>query len=176
VIHWTQVIGLLNENRETEVLVALSRLDISGLNEVMTISTHFIKCMEGNSISYFDIFPTLQKLVIDLRSLGANKHAETLMQIVSRCFSRTTNLNVIFVCSLVTPAGKKYYGAIERPSRFAASMEAMWQQGINTLAEVSSYNVAEMIILFQDYLYNPRQFDSVKDPYSNDPQFMSVAG
>jgi hypothetical protein len=55
-------------------------------------------------------------------------------------------------------------------------MEAMWQQGINRLAMVFSYNVVEMIMLFQDYLYNPRELDSVKDLYLNCPQFMSVAG
>jgi hypothetical protein len=51
---------------------------------------------------------------------------------------------------------KKYDGAIERPSRLAASMEARWQQGIDTLAKVFSYNVVEMIMLFQDYSYSPR--------------------
>jgi hypothetical protein len=76
----------------------------------------------------------------------------------------------------VTPAGKKYYNVIERPGPFAASMEAMWQQGIDTLAKMFSCNVAEMIMLFQDYLYNLRQFDSVKDLYSNDQQFISVDG
>jgi hypothetical protein len=33
-----------------------------------------------------------------------------------------------------------------------------------------------MIMLFQDYFYNPRQFDPVKDLYSKYPQFISVAG
>jgi hypothetical protein len=33
-----------------------------------------------------------------------------------------------------------------------------------------------MIMLFQDYLYNPRQFDSMKDPHSNYSQLISVAG
>jgi hypothetical protein len=56
VIHWTQAIGFLNENREAEVLAALNRLDIARPNEVMIIFTRFLKCVEGNSISYFDIF------------------------------------------------------------------------------------------------------------------------
>jgi hypothetical protein len=81
--------------------------------------------MEGNSISYLGLFPMLQKLMVDLASLRANKHTKTFIQIVSECFSRTTDLNVKFVCCLVTPAGKKYYGAIETLSEFAASMEAM---------------------------------------------------
>jgi hypothetical protein len=55
-------------------------------------------------------------------------------------------------------------------------MEAMWQQGIDTLAKVFSYNVAETVMLFQDYFYNPRQFDSVKDLYSSYRCFISVAG
>jgi hypothetical protein len=76
----------------------------------------------------------------------------------------------------VTPAGKRYYGAIERPSRSAASIQAICQQGINTLSKVFFYDVAEMMRLLQDYLYNPRQFDSVKDVYSNCLQFISVAG
>jgi hypothetical protein len=137
-IHWTQMIGFLNENRETEVLAALSRLDIARLNQVMVIFTRFIKYMEGNYNSYCDIFPMLQKSMVDLGSLRANNHAETLMQTVSERFSQTTDLNVIFACCLVMPAGKNYYEAIERPSPFAASMEAMRQQGIDTLAKVFS--------------------------------------
>jgi hypothetical protein len=161
------VIDFLNENRETEVLAALNRLDIAGLNEVMVSFTQFVKCAEENSISYFDIFPMLQKLMIDLGSLRANKYAETLIQTVPKRFSRRMDLNVIFVCCLVTPAGKKYYGAIERPNQFAASMEAMWQQGIDTLAKMSSYDIAKMIRLLQDCVYNPRQCDSMRDLYSN---------
>jgi hypothetical protein len=112
-IQWTQMIGFFNENRETEVLAALNRLDIDGLNKVRVIFTQFIKCVEGNLISYFDIFPILQKLMVDLESLRAKKHAKTFMQTVSEHFSRTADLNVTFVCSLVTPAWKNYYGAIE---------------------------------------------------------------
>jgi hypothetical protein len=52
----------------------------------------------------------------------------------------------------VTLPGEKYYGAIERPSRFAASMESMWEHGIDILAKVFSYNAVEMTRLFQDYL------------------------
>jgi hypothetical protein len=47
----------------------------------------------------------LQKLMVNLRSLGANKHAETLVQTGSERFSPTTNLN-IFVGGLVTLAAK----------------------------------------------------------------------
>jgi hypothetical protein len=46
----------LNENRETEVLAIPNRLNIARLNELMVIFTWFIKCVEGNSISYFDMF------------------------------------------------------------------------------------------------------------------------
>jgi hypothetical protein len=108
--------GFSNENRETEGLAALNRLDIAWLNEVMVIFMQCIKCVEENSLSYFDIFPLLQKLMIDLGSLRANKHAEILIQTVSWCFSRTTDFNVMFVCCLVKPAGKKYSGATERPA------------------------------------------------------------
>jgi hypothetical protein len=38
------------------------------------------------------------------------------------------------------------------------------------------YSAIEMVMLFQDCLYNLRQFDSLKDPYSNYSQFISVAG
>jgi hypothetical protein len=55
-------------------------------------------------------------------------------------------------------------------------MEAMRQQGIDTLAKMFSYDVAEMIMFFQGYFYNPRQFDSVEDRDSNYPQFISGAG
>jgi hypothetical protein len=43
---------------------------------------------------------------------------------------------------------EKYYDTVERLSRFAASMEAMWRQGTDILAKVFSYDVAEMIRLF----------------------------
>jgi hypothetical protein len=76
----------LTENRETEVLAALNHLNIARLNKLMVIFTRFIKCVEGNSISYFDIFPILQELMVDLGSLCASKHAETLMQTVSERF------------------------------------------------------------------------------------------
>jgi hypothetical protein len=106
VVQWTHVIDFFNENRETEVLATLNPLNISRLNKIMVILTRFIKCVEGNSISYFDIFPMLQKLMVDLGSLHANKHAETLMQTVSERFSRTTDLNVIFVWRLMMATGK----------------------------------------------------------------------
>jgi hypothetical protein len=51
----------------------------------------------------------------------------------------------------------------------------MWQQGIDIVTNVFSSDVTEMIRLSQDYLYNPGQFDSVKDRYSSYPQFISVA-
>jgi hypothetical protein len=90
----------------------------------------------------------LQKLMVILGSLRANKHAETLMQTVSERFSLTTDLNIILVCCLVTPAGKNYCGAIEQPSPFAVCMETMWQQSIDTFANVLSYDAAEMVRLF----------------------------
>jgi hypothetical protein len=98
VIHWTQVINLLKENREAGELASLNRLDIARLNEVKVIFTRFIKYVEGNSISYLDIFPMLQKPMVNLGSLHANRHTETLMQAVSERLSRTTDLNAMFAC------------------------------------------------------------------------------
>jgi hypothetical protein len=106
VIHWMQAVDFLEENQEKEALVALNCLGIARLTEAMDIFTRFIKCVKGNCISYFNIFLMLQKLVVNLGSLCANKHAEILMQIVAERFSRTPDLNVIFGCCLVTPAGK----------------------------------------------------------------------
>jgi hypothetical protein len=63
----------------------------------------------------------------------------------------------------VTPISETYYSAGARPSEFAASMETMWKKGIVTLSKAFHYDVAQMISLFQDYLDNPRQFQSVKD-------------
>jgi hypothetical protein len=56
VIHWRQVIGFLNENRATEVLAALNRLDVTRLNEVIGVLTRFTKGAEGNFISYLTYF------------------------------------------------------------------------------------------------------------------------
>jgi hypothetical protein len=52
----------------------------------------------------------------------------------------------------------------------------MWQQGVDTLAKVFSYNIAEMIRRFQDYLYSPGRFDFGKNLCSNYLQFSSVPG
>jgi hypothetical protein len=50
------MINFFTENEETEALVAVNRLDIARLNEVMAIFTRLIKYMEGTFISYFDFF------------------------------------------------------------------------------------------------------------------------
>jgi hypothetical protein len=55
----------------------MKRLNIARLNEVMVIFARFIKCGERNYISCFDIFPMLQKLMVNFGSLRTNKHAET---------------------------------------------------------------------------------------------------
>jgi hypothetical protein len=41
----------------------------------------------------------------NLGALHANKHAEALMKAVSRRFSETMNVNIIFACLLVTAIG-----------------------------------------------------------------------
>jgi hypothetical protein len=118
----------------------------------------------------------LEKLMANLGAVRANKHAEALMNAVSRRFSETMDLNIIFTCFLVTPIGKTYYNAVTRPSEFAASMETMWKKGVVTLSKALHYNVAQMISLFQDYLDNPRQFHSVKDLCTNWLRRVSIAG
>jgi hypothetical protein len=105
----------------------------------------------------------LEKLMANLGGLRANKHAEAFMSAVSRRFSETMYVNIIFTCFLVTPIGKTSLSAGTRPSEFAASMETMWKKGVITLSKSFHCDVAQMISLFQDYLDNPRQFDSVKD-------------
>jgi hypothetical protein len=72
-IHWRQVIGFLNENRETESLAAMNHLDIVRLNEIMVTFTRLINCVKRSLVSYFDIFPMLQKLMVNLGSLPTNK-------------------------------------------------------------------------------------------------------
>jgi hypothetical protein len=98
------------------------------------------------------------------------------MNAVSRRFSETTDVNIIFTCFLVTPIEKRYYSAVARPSEFAASMETMWKTGSVTLSKTFHYDVAQMIGLFQDYLDNPRQFHSVKDLCTYWPRLVSIAG
>jgi hypothetical protein len=112
----------------------------------------------------------------NLGALRANKHAEALMNAVSRRSSETTDVNIIFTCFLVMPIGKRYYSAVTRLSEFAASMETMWKKGAVTLAKAFYYDVAQMTNLFQDYLDNPRQFGSVKDLCTNWPRRVSIAG
>jgi hypothetical protein len=103
-IRWTKVVGCLKDKEETEAMAPLNRLDVGRLNEVLAIFTRFVKSVEGNSVSYFDTFPMLQKPMANLGSPGGNKHTETLVKAVSERLSRTTDLNIIFTCFLVTPA------------------------------------------------------------------------
>jgi hypothetical protein len=84
-------------------------------------------------------------------------------------------LNIIFTCFLATPDGKRYYSDVPRPDAFAASMEAMRNRGVAALATVSSYDVAQMTDLFQNYLSHPRQFGSVVDLFANYPRCVSIA-
>jgi hypothetical protein len=139
------------------------RLDFARLNEVMAVFRPFIKSAEGNSVSYSNTFPMLEKLMANFGALHANKHTEALMNAVSRRFSETMDVNIIFTCFLVTPIGKRYYSLVTRSSEFAASMETMWKKRVVTSSKAFSYDVVQMISLFQDYLDNPRQFHSVKD-------------
>jgi hypothetical protein len=162
-----QVVNFLKDKEETEALAALMRLDFARLNEVMAVFRQFIKSAEGNFVSCSTIFPMLDKLMANFGAVRANKHAEALMNAVSRRFSETTDANIIFACFLVTPIGKRYYSAVTRPNEFAASMETMRKNGVVTLSKAFHYDVAQIISLFQDYLNNPRQFDSVKDLCTN---------
>jgi hypothetical protein len=90
----------------------------------------------------------------DFGALHANKHSDALMNAVSRRFSETRDVNIIFTSFLVTPVGKTYYSAVPRLSEFAASMETMWKKGVVTLSKAFHCDVAQMISLFQDYLDN----------------------
>jgi hypothetical protein len=58
---WTQVVGFLNDKEEMNSLAALKRLDVGRLNEVIILFLWFVKSEEGNSVSYFNVFPMLQK-------------------------------------------------------------------------------------------------------------------
>jgi hypothetical protein len=133
----------------------------------MAVFRRFIKSAEGNSVSYSNIFSMLDKLMDDLGALHANKRAETLRNAVSRRFSETTDVNIIFTCFLAMPIGKRYYSLVTRSSESAASMETMWKKGDVTLSKAFHYDVAQITILFQDYSDNPRQFHSVEDLCTN---------
>jgi hypothetical protein len=111
-----------------------------------------------------------------LGAMHENKGAEALMNAVSKHFSETTDVNIMFTCFLVTPIGKTYYSAVVRPSEFAASMETMSKKGVITLSKAFHYDVAQMISLFQNYLDNRRQFHSVKDLCINSLRRVCIAG
>jgi hypothetical protein len=166
----------LNDKEEKYALSALMQLDFARLNEVMAIFRRFIKSAEGNSVSYSNIFPMLEKLRANFGALHANKHTEALMNAVSRRFAETTDVNIIVTCFLVAPIGKRYYSVVTRLSEFAPSMETMWKKSIVTSSKAFHYDVAQIISLFQDYLDNPRQFHSVKNSCTNWPRRVSMAG
>jgi hypothetical protein len=115
----------------------------------------------------------LEKLVANFGALQANKHAEAIMNAVSRSFSETTDVNIIFECFLVTPIGKTCYSAVTRPSEFAASMETMLKKGLVTLSKAFSYDLTQMISRFQDLSDHARQVGSVKDLCTNWPRSVS---
>jgi hypothetical protein len=58
-IQWTKVVGCLNDKEEMEAMAAVNHLDIGRLNEVLAIFRRFVKSVEGNSVSYVDIFSLL---------------------------------------------------------------------------------------------------------------------
>jgi hypothetical protein len=134
------------------------RLDFARLNEVTAVFRRLIKSTEANPVSYSNIFPMLEQLMANFGAVHANKHAETLRNAMSRRFSQTMDVNIVFTCFLVTPIGKRYYSVVTRSTEFAASMETMWKKGVVTLSKAFHYDVAQMTSLFQDHLDNPRQF------------------
>jgi hypothetical protein len=75
----------LKDREETDALAAF---DVGTLNEVMTVFGQFIKSAKRKSLSYSDIFPMLRKLMANVGSLRANRHAETLIKAVSQRFSQ----------------------------------------------------------------------------------------
>jgi hypothetical protein len=138
----------LKDKEEIDALAALMRLDFARMNEVMTVFRRFIKSAEGNSASYSNTFPMLEKLMANVGALRANKHAAAFVNAVSRCSSETTDVNIIFTCFLVTPMENRYHSAITRPSEFAASMGTMWKKGVVTLSKAFHYDITQMISLF----------------------------
>jgi hypothetical protein len=115
----------LNDKEETEARAALRRFNFGRLTEVAAVFTRFIKSSEGNSVSYFNIFPMLPKLMANLRSLGANKHAETLIKVASKRFSQTTDLNRMVAWLLMPAVGRRHYGSVAKADAFDPSMETM---------------------------------------------------
>jgi hypothetical protein len=149
-----QVVSFLKDKEETDALTALMRFDFARLNEVMAVFRRFIKSAERNPVSYSNIFPMLEESMANLDALRANTHAEAIMNALSRCFSETTDVNIIFTCFL----------------------ETMWKKGVVTLSKAIYYGLARMIDPFQSYLDNPCQFHSVKDLCTNWPRLVSMAG
>jgi hypothetical protein len=73
--HWMQVVSSLKDKEETDALAVLMRLDSARLNEVMAVFRRFIKSAHGNSVSYSNTFPMLEKLMSNLGALRAKKQA-----------------------------------------------------------------------------------------------------
>jgi hypothetical protein len=170
-----KVFRLLNEKEETDALAALMRLDFAGLSEVMVVFTWLAKSAERNAVSDSNLFPVLEKVIANLGARRANKHAEALINAVSRRFSEITDVNIIFTCFLVTPIGKRYHSAVKQPSESAASLETMWKKGVVTLTKMFYCDVAQMISILQDFLDNPRQFGALKDLCTNWPWLVFIA-
>jgi hypothetical protein len=145
---WMQIVSSLNDEEKTNALAALMRLAFARLNEGMAVFRPFIKSADGNRVSHSNIFLMLENLMANLGVVRANKYSEAIMNAVSRHFSETTDVNIIFACFLVTPIGKTYDNPVTRPSEFAASMEMMWKKGIVTLSKAFHYVVTQMTSLF----------------------------
>jgi hypothetical protein len=63
---WTQVVGFLKDKEEMKSLAALKCPDVGRLNEVIIVFLRFVKSEEGNSVSYFNVFPMLHELMSNL--------------------------------------------------------------------------------------------------------------
>jgi hypothetical protein len=122
--HWMQAVSFSKDKEETDALAALMRLDFARLDEAMTVFRLFIKSAEGNSVSSSCIFPTSEKLMANLGALRANKHTRALMNAVSRRFSETMDVNIVFTYFLVTELGKDTTTLL----RGQASSPQVWKQ------------------------------------------------
>jgi hypothetical protein len=152
--HFAEVRAFLQEKSHWEALNAFDTIDVGELNQVMNSCEKFLKKVEANQTSYFDIFLFFRDLLLDLVHLSSryNRHSMLLFHAMLNRFKTTTDLSMLFTCFAFTEAGRLYYNSVGTGSDVHNALNVMIQAGMKTLSSIFQYNEACVQSLFSHYL------------------------
>jgi hypothetical protein len=135
VTHRISIESYLEAKGQSEALMAFRTVGICELNDVMTAYRVFLKHVEANSTSYFEVFPHLSKFLLALERLSIvrNRHAAALSQSLLRRFSSTADMTLLLACYVLTKEGLAWYKSIRRDSNEGMALKKMVCNGLETL-------------------------------------------